>query len=81
MEHLHMNHLRELIHRLRSGDSERCIAQDMHISQPTVHKYHRLAKTHGFLTPDSLFPDDTILQSVFGSRLRARPTLQSLLCT
>ena len=36
MEHLHMNYLRDLIHRLRCGESERCIAQDMHISRPTV---------------------------------------------
>jgi len=79
MEHLHMNYLRDLIHRLRCGESERCIAQDMHISRPTVHKYHRLAKTHGFLTPGSLFPDDTILQSVLGSGPHPPHTPSSLL--
>jgi response regulator of citrate/malate metabolism len=44
MEHIHMNHLRDLIRRLRAGESERRIAQDMRISRPTVHKYHELVK-------------------------------------
>ena len=44
MERIHMNHLRDLIRRLKAGESERRIARDMQISRPTVHKYHELAK-------------------------------------
>ena len=36
MEHLHMNRLRDLIHRLRAGESERRIARDMSLSRTTV---------------------------------------------
>jgi FixJ family two-component response regulator len=53
MERLHMNYLRDLIHRLRVGESERHIASDLGISRPTVHKYRQLAEAHGYLEPDS----------------------------
>jgi DNA-binding transcriptional regulator LsrR (DeoR family) len=49
MERLHMNHLRDIIHRLRKGESERRISMDLQISRPTVHKYHELAKREGYL--------------------------------
>ena len=45
MEPLHMNRLRDLLNRLRSGESERRIARDMHISRTTVRKYRELART------------------------------------
>ncbi len=51
MERLHMNYLRDLIHRLRSGESERRIARDLGVSRPTIHKYHVLAEQQGFLDP------------------------------
>ena len=46
-----MNYLRDLIHRLRSGESERRIACDLGISRITVHKYHQLAQQLGYLDP------------------------------
>ena len=66
MERLHMNHLRDLIRRLRAGESERRIARDMRISRPTVHKYHELAKQQGYLEKDAVIPDDESLQKVLG---------------
>jgi len=66
MEHLHMNHIRDLIHRLRAGESERRIASDMGISRPTVRKYHKLAKAQGYLETDAALPDDATLQNVLG---------------
>lgn len=66
MERLHMNHIRDLIHRLRAGESERRIAADMGLSRPTVHKYHALAKAQGYLDQDAGLPDDTTLQRVLG---------------
>ena len=62
MEHIHMNHLRDLIRRLRTGESERRIAQDMRISRQTVHKYHELAKKEGYLEAGSEIPADEILE-------------------
>jgi transposase len=66
MERLHMNHLLDLIHRLRCGESERRIAQDLGLSRPTVHKYRELAATHGYLKPDSPMPDAATLRAVLG---------------
>ncbi len=43
MERLHMNYLRDLIHRLRAGEKERRIAHDLGISRTTVRRYHDLA--------------------------------------
>ena len=54
MERIHMNHLRDLIHRLRIGESERRIGLDMKISRQSVHKYHELAKQFGFLEKNTL---------------------------
>jgi transposase len=36
MERIHMNHLRELIYRLRAGESQRRIAKDLNMSRTTV---------------------------------------------
>ena len=52
-----MNHLLDLIHRLRAGESERRIAKDLKLSRPTVHKYRELAAKHGYLEPGSPMPD------------------------
>ncbi len=66
MEPLPMTHLRDLIHRLRSGDSERRIAKDLGLSRTTVHKYRLLAQAHGYLQADSSMPDDAALQATLG---------------
>ena len=44
-----MQYLRDLIHRLRLGQSERSIAKDLHLSRQTVGKYRELAKAAGYL--------------------------------
>ena len=66
MERLHMNHLRDIIHRLRAGESERRIARDLKISRPTVHKYHELAKREGYLEAKLDLPGDANLTEVLG---------------
>ena len=66
MERLHMNYLRDLIHRLRAGDTERRIAQDLHVSRPTIHKYHLLVEEHGFLDPAQPLPEDAVLRRALG---------------
>lgn len=67
MERLHMNYLRDLIHRLRSGESERQIARDLDISRVTVHKYRVLAEAAGFLRPEVGMPDDAALSATLGT--------------
>jgi transposase len=66
MERLHMNHLKDILHRLRSGESERRIAHDLQISRPTVHKYTELAKRHGFVDPERPMPDQASLMAALG---------------
>ncbi|MBM3123315.1 MAG: IS21 family transposase, partial [Chloroflexi bacterium] len=66
MERIRMTHLRDLIYRLRAGDSERRIARDMGISRPTVHKYHRLAEQLGYLDTATPLPDATLLAAALG---------------
>ena len=66
MERLHMNYLRDLIHRLRANESERRIADDLQISRTTVRHYHEVAKRHGFLGSGCPMPDDATLVAVLG---------------
>ena len=61
MECLHMNYLRDLIHRVRAGESDRRITQDLGISRTTVRKYRQWAQDQGYLQPGSPFPDDATL--------------------
>jgi transposase len=73
MEQLHMNRLRDLINRLRSGESERRIARDMNISRTTVRKYRDLAEPRGYLQPGHSLPDDVTLRAAFGPDPQPRP--------
>jgi len=66
MERIHMNQMRDLIQRLKLGESERRIAQDMQVSRPTIHKYHEVAKQAGYLEKDAAIPGDEILVKVLG---------------
>lgn len=66
MERLHMNHLKDILHRLRSGESERQIARDLQISRPTVHKYYELAKRNGFLDTETPMPSHKTLLAALG---------------
>jgi transposase len=61
-----MNYLRDLIHRLRLGESDRRIAKDLHLSRQTVSKYRELANAAGYLTPTSELPDVATLDALLG---------------
>jgi len=78
MEPLHMNRLRDLINRLRSGESERQIARDMGLSRTTVRKYRELAEPQGYLRPDQSLPDEATLRSVFGPGPQPRPVVSTV---
>lgn len=49
MERMQVNIIREIIYRIRAGESERQIAIDIGLSRPTVHKYKVLAEEKGYL--------------------------------
>jgi DNA-binding transcriptional regulator LsrR (DeoR family) len=49
MERIHVNHMRELIYRLRAGESQRRIARDLNMSRTTVGKYRTWAEAQGYL--------------------------------
>jgi transposase len=78
MERLHMNYLKDIIHRLRSGESERRIARDLQISRPTVHKYYELAKRNGFLDLDKPMPDHATLLTALGPGPKPPKMISSL---
>ena len=61
-----MNHLHDLINRLRAGDSERRIAKDLKMSRPTVHKYKLWAEEQGYLDPGQPLPDAATLLAALG---------------
>ena len=67
MERIHMNHLRELIYRLRAGESQRRIAKDLKMSRTTVSKYRAWAETQGYLDASSPLPDDATLAAAWGN--------------
>lgn len=78
MERLHMNHLRDLINRLRSGESERRIARDMSISRTTVRKYRELAEQRGYLRPEQALPDELTLMAAVGPSPQPRSAASSV---
>ena len=61
-----MNHLRELIYRLRAGESQRRIAQDLSMSRTTVSKYRVWAEAQGYLDATQPPPDDATLAAALG---------------
>ncbi|MCX6026481.1 MAG: hypothetical protein NTY23_09515, partial [Chloroflexi bacterium] len=61
-----MHYLRDLIHRLRAGESGRRISGDLRISRITVHRYHDLAEAQGFLQPGSPMPDGEAIRACLG---------------
>lgn len=66
MERLHMHYVRDLIYRLRQGESERRIARDLRISRTTVRRYRELADEKGWLVAGSSLPDDAALADALG---------------
>jgi len=57
VQRVHMNYLRDLIHRLRARQSERATGRDLGLSQVTVHKYRLLAEKLGLLDSSRPLPE------------------------
>ena len=64
MEPLHMHLLRDLLHRLRAGESQRQVARDLDLARETVAKYQRLAVAHDLLRTDQPLPEESVLQAL-----------------
>lgn len=78
MKRKHMNHIQDIIRRLQQGESERRIAQDMHISRGTVRKYHEVAKQKNLLAKPGEFPSDSQLKEMLGPGVQAPKQLSTV---
>ena len=60
-----MHYLRDLVYRLRQGESERAIARDLGLSRMTVRKYHARAEAAGYLKAEAtLPPPETVMRTL-----------------
>jgi transposase len=61
-----VQHLRDLIYRLRQGQSDRAVARDTGLSRLTVRKYHERANAAGWLDPATPLPGPPTLAAALG---------------
>lgn len=73
-----MNHLRDLVYRLRAGESQRRIAQDLGVSRTTVSKYQAWAAGQGYLDPRQPLPAESELAAALGDPLPPPQTPSSV---
>ena len=78
MERLKMHYLRDLIYRLRKGESEHQITRDLALSRMTVRKYHKWARERGYLEPSVPLPDEAALSTALGEAPRPQRQASSL---
>ncbi|MCA9445218.1 MAG: helix-turn-helix domain-containing protein, partial [Candidatus Omnitrophica bacterium] len=62
-----MNEVREIVYRLRQGESVRSIAASLDLSRNTVRKYRDRASEKGFLDWDRPLPESQDLAVVLGA--------------
>jgi len=70
MERIHMRKIVDIINRLRNGDSERSISDDLGNSRVTVNRYHRLAVEKGLLDPSTPSPQASEVLEAIGPQNR-----------
>ena len=69
---------RQVLVRLRQGDSDRDIARSKLMGRRKVAALRELAGTQGWLAPEAALPDDATLSAVIGQARRARSTISSV---
>jgi transposase len=69
---------RQVLVRLRQGDSDRDIARSRLMGRPKVAAFRALAASHGWLAPEAALPDDATLNAAIGQARRARSTISSV---
>jgi transposase len=73
-----MHYLRDLVYRLRQGESERAIARDLGLSRMTVRKYHARAEEAGYLRPEATLPPAETVLTTLGMASEAPRTPSSV---
>jgi len=73
-----VHYLRELVHRLRAGASQRAIAHDLGLARMTVQKYAQLAAAAGYLDASQPLPDAAELTRRLGPPPRPPRTPSSV---
>ena len=66
MERLHVKQIRDIVYRLRQGQSERQIARDLGMSRVTIHKYYMMALDQGYMEGKEELPTDRELVASLG---------------
>src|SRR5450759_1430522 len=70
--------IRQIIQRLRMGESARQIARSQHVGRATVESIHCIALTQNWLDPLSQIPEDTTLATFFKAPRKAPQNVSSV---
>lgn len=76
MERLDVKQIRDIVYRLRQGQSERQIARDVGMSRVTIHKYYMIALREGYMDNEEDLPTDRELVAKLGPAI-APPWMES----
>ena len=69
---------RQVLVRLRQGDSDRDIARARLMGRPKVAAFRALAAQQGWLAPEAALPDDAAISAAVGQARRARSTISTV---
>ena len=69
---------RQVLVRLRQGDSDRDIARSRLMGRPKVAAFRALAVAQGWLIPGAALPDDATIAALIGQARRARSTISTV---
>lgn len=69
---------RQVLVRLRQGDSDRDIARSRLMGRPKVAAFRALAAAQGWLAPEAALPDDAAISAAVGQARRARSTISTV---
>ena len=69
---------RQVLVRLRQGDSDRDIARSRLMGRPKVAALRGLAESQGWLAPEAPLPYDEALSAAIGQARRARSTISTV---
>lgn len=73
-----MHHYRQVLVRLRQGDTDREIARARLMGRPKAAAFRALAAERGWLEPAASLPDDAAIAAAVGRARRARSTISSV---
>jgi transposase len=73
-----MFEIRQIIQRLRMGESVRQIARSQHVGRATVESIHGIALAQNWLDPLGQIPDDTTLATFFKAQRKAPQNVSSV---